>query len=262
MKKLLLIFTALSMLLSFSACSRKDDNPYDGEKLSYTEMLDGNGSVTKRWYYKYNIDGEISTSMRCTEDGTCVQRNEYTYTEDNLKASEIIYILGKKTSVTQYTYTEDKKLETETVYLPDSITTTTYEYNADGTEKSYDKRDSEGNLLSRKSYSYSADKLSSETFYDAYNNITGSILYTYEGENIKSKEYSGVAVSEYAKEVFTYEKNNPVKTVYYGVSGEHLYTDTAEYEGDRCIHKMRVDANNAIVYTWDAYYDSFLSLIG
>ena len=58
------------------------------------------------------------------------------------------------------------------------------------------------------------------------------------------------------------ENGNPVKTVFYGVNGEHLYTDTAEYEGDRCMHRIRVDANNAIVYTWDAYYDSFLSLIG
>lgn len=262
MRKISAILLVLAVLLTFVACNDENSFNYDGEKLSYTEMLKGDGTIDKRWYYKYYPDGEISTSMRCLEDGTCVQRNEYTYTEDNLKKTETIYILGKKTSVTEYSYTEDKKLYSEKNYLPTEITETLYYYNGDGTLDYTEKRNANGDLMSSHRYTYTADKLIEESFFDALDNKIGSILYTYSKDYIKTVEYSGIAVKDYAKEDRTYDGENLIKTLFYNAEGQLLYTDTAEYDGDRCMHRLRVDSNNSIVYTWDAYYDSFVSLIG
>ncbi len=262
MKKFFAIFFVLVALSAFTACKDENSSNFDGEKLSYTEMLKGDGTIDKRWYYKYYPDGEISTSMRCLEDGTCVQRNEYTYTEDNLKETETIYVLGKKTSVTEYSYSEDKKLYSEKNYLPTEITETLYYYNADGTLDYTEKRKANGDLISSHRYIYMADKLTEESFFDASDNKIGGILYTYSKDHIKTVEYSGIAATDYAKEDRTYDGENLIKTLFYNAEGQLLYTDTAEYDGDRCMHRLRVDSNNSIVYTWDAYYDSFVSLIG
>ena len=263
MKKTLITLLVLIIALTFSACTNTEENSYDGEKLSYTEMLKGDGTIDKRWYYKYYPDGEISTSMRCTEDGTCLQRNEYTYNEMNLKETETIYILGKKSSVTEYSYSEDGLLTSEKKFLPESITETIYHYNEDGTLDYYEQYDASEALVALKQCKYSAGgNLLREDFMDPERNVHGSIIYTYSNDQIKSIEYEGSAVTEHAKEVHTYDGENLIKNEYYNSEGQLLYRDTAEYDGDRCMHRMRVNNNNAIVYTWDAYYDSFLTLIG
>lgn len=263
MKKTLITLLIFVMALSFSACSAPEDNPYDGEKLSYTEMLKGDGTIDKRWYYKYYPDGEISTSMRCTEDGTCLQRNEYTYNEMNLKETEVIYVLGKKSSVIEYSYTDDGLLTSEKKFLPEEITETLYYYNEDGTLNYYEQYDASENLIGLKQCEYSTDgKLIRENFLDSEHNVLGSIIYTYSNNQIKTIQYEGSAINEYAKEVHTYDGENLIKNEYYNQEDQLLYRDTAEFDGDRCMHRMRVDSNNAIVYTWDAYYDSFLTLIG
>ena len=251
-------------MFSFTACEDSDTTPYQNEeKLSYTEMLNGDGSIAKRWYYKYYIDGEISTSMKCAEDGTCIQRNEYTYNDKNLKDTEIIYLLGKKTSVTEFTYTEDDKIKTEKVYLPDGITETVYHYKDNGDEDFVEKFNASGEIVSVKYCVYDeTGNKTKERFFDGNENYTGGIEYTYEGSLLITKEYVGNTSPEFSKEEYTYNGENVVKTILYDKNGTRAYTDNAEYSGEKCMHRMRVDSANNIVYTWDAYYDSFLSLIG
>lgn len=263
LKKLIILILLLTLSLTFIACEQKDDNDYAGEKLSYTEMINGDGSVAKRWYYKYNPDGEVSTSTRCEEDGSCIQRNEYTYNENNLIDTEIIYIYGKKTSVTEYTYTDDGKIKTEKVYRPDSITEKIIYYNSDGSEDFTETLDASGKIIGIKRCIYDdAGNKIKERFYNENDTQTGGIEYTYEGSKLIMKEYINGALDEFSKEEYTYDGENITKTLLYDKSGKLLYIDTAEYEEDRCMHRTRFDSNNSIVYTWDAYYDSFLTLIG
>ncbi len=265
MKRLISILISVVLSFSLASCTNRNEeaDDYSGEKLSYTEMIDGDGIVLKRWYYKYYPDGEISTSTRCLEDGTCVQRNEYTYNDDKLKNCETIYIYGKKASVTEFTYTDDGKIKTEKVYLPDSITESVYYYNSDGTENRVETLDAEGQLIKTKLciYDEAGDK-KKERFFNANNTYTGGIEYTYENHVLIMKEYVRSAVGEFSKEEYTYDGENIVKTVFYDPSGKLLYTDTAEFDGERVLHRMRKAADDSIVYTWDAYYDSFLTLIG
>ena len=263
MKRFFTAFVSLIILFSFSACNNDTTTQYEGEKLAYTEMTNSDGSIAKRWYYKYYPDGEISTSTRCSEDGTCIQRNEYTYTPENLKETEIIYIYGKKASVTEFSYNDDGKLKSEKNYLPDSITETSYYYNPDGTIDYTQSVNASGEIVSTKRCIYDeSGNMIKERFFDANDYQTGGIEYTYEGKKLIMKEYIRGALDEFSREEYTYDGENVVKTLLYDRTGNLIYTDTAEYEGDICMHRMRVDSNNAIVYTWDAYYDSFLTLIG
>jgi len=278
LKKLLSSLFILTLFFTFVSCQKPTESIYSGEKKSYTEKIKGDGTVEYRWYYKYNPNGEISTSMRCIEDGTCVQRESYTYDETNALVSKTIYILGKKVSYTEYIYSEDGKLHMEKTNLPDEYKETIYEYFPDGNISTLKDYNLAGEFIGMKSLSYDGSgNLISEKFYDGNDNYLGGITYIYENSKLTTKEYDGnqlllinetdskgeiTKTSVISRENYYYEDGNVTKTFYFDSEGNRLYTETAEYENDRCMHRMRVDEDNAIIFTWNAYYDSFMSLIG
>ncbi len=278
MKKLLSLLIIFTIFFALVSCHKQPETTYAGEKRSYTEKIKGDGTVEYRWYYRYNPNGEISTSSRCIADGTCVQRDSYTYNDSNAVLSKTSYLLGKKAAYTEYIYSDDNKLIREKIYLPDEYKETAYEYNDDGNISFSKDYNLAGEIIGFKHLSYdSSGNLTSEKYYDGNENYLGGITYIYENSLLTHKEYDGnqiVKITEtdqegnvtvlalISKEQYHYTGDNITKTFYFDSAENRIYTETAEYENDNCIHRVRVDADNSIVYTWTAYYDSFMSLIG
>ncbi len=268
MKKFISLLIVLVMSSLLIACESQPEIMYSGEKRSYTERLNSDGSVYRRWYYRYNPNGEISTSSCCIADGTCIQRNTYTYNEMDLVSTETIYKDGKKASYTEYTYSEDGNLSKEITYSPNENNQTTYNetfyyYDSDGNEIKSVTHDGSGDVSRIKHTNYDELKnKTSEQFYDSGENLLGEIIYTYEDSKLTATEYSGNQLTEFSREEYFYTGENVTKTIFYDAEGNRKYVDTAEYEGENCVHRMRVDENSTIVYTWNAYFDSFMTLIG
>ena len=284
MKKLVSLLFIFTMIFTLVSCDSPPETSYAGEKKAYTEKIKGDGTVEYRWYYRYDPNGEISTSSRCNANGLCVQRETFTYNESNDVLSKTIYISNeagtatKKVSYTEYIYSDDGKLCKEITNLPNEYKETVYEYNADGNISASKDYNLAGEIIGTKQYIYDSLKnLTNENFYDGNSNYLGGIVYTYKDSKLSSKKYDGNQISEItetdakgeitksfliSKEEYYYDGENVTKTFFYDIEGNRIYTETAEYDGDRCMHRMRVDASNAIIFTWNAYYDSFMSLIG
>lgn len=263
MKKTIITFLILSLLI-LPSCKNGQEKQFEGQKLSYTKMIDPGRNIIRFWKYRYNPQGEISTTQRCAEDGTCLQRNEYTYNEAGLTETETIYLAGKKVLYNVFTYDDTKKLISKKAYIPEGFTETFYFYLPDGKNDFEEDRDKDGNLIKTKVYIYdevSGNKIKERSL-DANSNYLGGTEFTYENDLLVKMEYVGNASEEFSCEEYTYEGENIVKKIFYDKAGNLIYTDFLEYDQNGCSKQTRQDKDGNIVYIWTSHYADFITLIG
>lgn len=263
MKRAVFALLLLSLIL-LPGCNDKTVTEFTGQKLSYTKMRDPERNIIKIWKYKYNFQGEVSTSLRCAKDGTCVQRNEYTYTDSGLKSTETIYLLGEKALCNKFTYDDEGKLLSKNTYTPEGFTKTAYSYLPDGRNDFDRELDEDGNLIKITYHLYdelSKNKIKEQTF-DKTSKLLSGIDFTYEDNLLIKKEYIGNSSEEFSREEYTYDGENIVTKVFFDKSGNLIYKDFLEYDHNGCSKQIRYDKDGNLVYTWTSHYADFITLIG
>ncbi len=263
MKKTI-IALLLSALIIVPGCGNKAESDFSGQKLSYTKMIDHERNVMKIWKYKYNIQGEVSTSIRCAKNGTCLQRNEYTYLDSGLKDTETIYVLGKKALYTKFTYDEKGVLLYKETYNSEGKTKTVYSYHPDGRNDIDEDFDKDGNLIKTTHHIYDEtgkNKLKERTL-DKNSKYLSGIEFTYDGNLLIKKEYVAGASDEFSKEEYIYDGENITEKFFYDKSGNLIYKDLLEYDHNGCSKQVRYDKDGNLVYTWTSHYADFITLIG
>ena len=234
LKRILSAFLILILSLALVGCKEEEEpvNHLPDEKLAYTTQYDKNGGLMTLWNYKYDLEGNV-TSSTCQKQEGHTQRNVYTYDENGNEASLTVYLNGGKHSYFEYAYDENGNKTTTTLYTKDGSKTTT-------------------------TFSYENGLLISE-FEESGINTT----YVYEDGILKAKNYSFSAHQEFSKEEYFYEGDKNTKTNYYGKAGELLYIDTITYneDGNKETIKRRT-TDGSLVFTWTAYYEPHLTLIG
>ena len=254
----------LFYLLFVQGCSIKEPSSFEGQKLSYTKMTDPERNLIKIWKYKYNLQGEISTSMRCAKDGTCLQRNVYTYMDSGLKETETIYVSGQKALYSKFSYSDEGSLLSKSTYTPEGFTKTTYSYLPDGRNDIDEDFDKDGNLIKTIHHIYdevSKNKIKELTL-DKNSNFLSEIEFTYDGNLLIRKDYLGSSSDEFSREEYTYDGENIAEKLFYDKSGNLIYKDFLEYDHNGCSKQIRYDKDGNLVYTWTSHYADFITLIG
>jgi len=117
-------------------------------------------AITTTTSCSYNENGQLLSLKTTDKNGETTQKEEYTYDEAGRKIKEEISYDGLSWNFCTYTYDEEGKLLTEH-HTGETIDTTTYSYNDDGTLKMTEKVGGSGTFVSAYTYDEHGNRVAS-----------------------------------------------------------------------------------------------------
>lgn len=134
MRKLLLIFALLSIVICFAACDEKKDESSVSDAGGMVEIKNDDGDLTGYERRSYNDNGDVTRLDVFDKDQNCLYYILYVYDDNNRLYTETRYKgEGFAESRYVYTYDDDGNLAEKAYELPHGEAEV-YRYDTDGNE--------------------------------------------------------------------------------------------------------------------------------
>jgi hypothetical protein len=183
-------------------------------------LYDSLGRVLEEKYNRPNASYEYRIEYQYNKYGILVDKMKFNDKDQLLETESVTYEEGKKVN--------ELRRDSVAKFLGDSI----YKYDIDGNIKEILKRDSKGDLLSKKSFLYNKGNIYEEELKD-YQNPMGAdnftTRYNYEDGKLTSKEIN-YSSGTFEKVQYSYEKDKLIKEVFYENSDNPTRTKKYKYD--------------------------------
>ena len=252
LKKLILLFLALILLLTFVGCKQKKKVVQKREIPEYVLTRevgkDGDGKIRRISEYSYDEWGNVVKIEHKNSDGEVIERKEYQYNEQGLKVKRKITKVVKDSTKYRWrggTYDreelDEQRKVRETLYLTKGETT--YHYNDKNQLVYYEKRNEAGKKIDWIDFEYHDN---GELKFKHFQTNLGSakkMYYNQNGNWIKQIDFGPYFGDKKIMKASYDEDGNRIKNIEktFNKSGDVIETYTVIYRYDKFGNRTEIE---------------------